>query len=292
MKQKKHFYTEFAYLCGMLFLAAGTKLMELADFGMSMVVAPSYVLYVKFSTVLPWLTFGMTQTLFQVLLLFALCLIMRKYRVLPFLAGYTAIEVLSCVLAVSIPEGSVAAASPVFQTVFRVLLLSLLVLAAWKSRQTYLLAFVSSFFFGLLIDGISLLTALVPAEFFAGPVIRHFNYVLGVVICSMGVAMLFRTYLTPEVFELFVMELSEKFHIKQSRFKTAYDIASTLLTVVLSFLLIGMWKFEGVGIGTVACALVNGMLIGLCTRAYERLWTFRAGLPKLQKFFQDSANAE
>ena len=42
--KKRLFYTELAYLFGILAIALGTAFMERADFGMSMVVAPAYVL--------------------------------------------------------------------------------------------------------------------------------------------------------------------------------------------------------------------------------------------------------
>lgn len=38
--KKRVFYTELAYILGLLVLAVGTAMMERADFGMSMVVAP------------------------------------------------------------------------------------------------------------------------------------------------------------------------------------------------------------------------------------------------------------
>ena len=51
---KKHtFYTEFAYFFGILILALGTAFMEAADFGVSMIVAPAYLLHLKLSQVLP-----------------------------------------------------------------------------------------------------------------------------------------------------------------------------------------------------------------------------------------------
>lgn len=43
------FYTEAAYFIGLVTLALGTALMERADFGMSMVVAPAYLVYLKVS---------------------------------------------------------------------------------------------------------------------------------------------------------------------------------------------------------------------------------------------------
>lgn len=52
MKDKKTFYTELSYLLGILILALDTAFMERADFGVSMVVAPAYILHLKISQIL------------------------------------------------------------------------------------------------------------------------------------------------------------------------------------------------------------------------------------------------
>lgn len=80
MRRKKIFFSEAAYGLGLVTLALGTALMERADFGMSMVVAPAYVLYRKLSQLLPFVTFGMTEYCFQALLLLALALILRRWK--------------------------------------------------------------------------------------------------------------------------------------------------------------------------------------------------------------------
>lgn len=79
-KQKRIFYTELAYLLGIIFLAFGTALMEKGDFGMSMVVAPAYLLYLKISQYASFFTFGMAEYLVQALLLLVLTLIMRRFK--------------------------------------------------------------------------------------------------------------------------------------------------------------------------------------------------------------------
>ena len=69
--QKKIFYTEWAYVLGLWILALGTALMERANFGVSMVVAPAYLLHLKISESLPFFTFGMAEyTLQAVILIF------------------------------------------------------------------------------------------------------------------------------------------------------------------------------------------------------------------------------
>ena len=46
---KRTFFTEAAYAAGLIALALGTALMERADFGMSMVVVPALMIYLKVS---------------------------------------------------------------------------------------------------------------------------------------------------------------------------------------------------------------------------------------------------
>lgn len=228
MKKKITFYTELAYFLGILALAIGTLLMDRGDFGMSMVVAPSYVVWLKLNEVWPWLTLGMTQYIFQAAMLLVMCLIMRRFR------------------------------------------------------MTYLLAFASSVLFGLCLDGCALWMNLIPV---GGLVGQHFNYVGGVLICSVGVSLLFHTYFTPEVYELVVIEAAEVLHKNANRVKMVYDITSTVVGVGLSFLFFGLWHFEGVKLGTVLCALVNGFIIGQCTKVFEHFFEFKDGL-KLRKFFK------
>lgn len=80
--KKRTFYTELAYVIGIITLAVGVTFTERADFGMSMVVAPAYVLH-RFISTLPsmgWFTFGVAEYTFQLLLVVVLMIIMRKFR--------------------------------------------------------------------------------------------------------------------------------------------------------------------------------------------------------------------
>lgn len=226
--KKKTFYAELAFFLGILALAVGSNLMERANFGMSVVLAPSYVIFVKLHELWPWLTFGMMQYIFQAALLLLMCLAVQRFRI------------------------------------------------------TYLLAFASSVLFGLCFDGCKLLLDLITVS---TPLLRHFEYVLGMVVCSLGVSLLFHTYITPEVYELVVIELADRCRWNENKVKTVYDCTSAALGVGLSFLFFGLWHFEGVKIGTVLCALINGLLIAGCTKLLEHFFSFKDGLP-LRTFFK------
>ena len=69
------------YVLGLIFLPLGVALMERSDFGVSMIVAPAYVVYRFISERAAWFTFGMAEYILQAVLLIATMLILRRFRV-------------------------------------------------------------------------------------------------------------------------------------------------------------------------------------------------------------------
>ena len=80
MKGKRVIYSELAFFLGIFILALGTAFMESADFGISMVVAPAYLIHLKVSEYLPFFSFGMSEYVFQAALLILLSLVMGKFK--------------------------------------------------------------------------------------------------------------------------------------------------------------------------------------------------------------------
>lgn len=226
--KKKNFYTEIAYVLGIVFLAFGTALSEKADFGMSMVVAPAYIVHLKVRNFLPWFSFGMAEYCLQALLLILLSIAMKRFK------------------------------------------------------KMYLFSFVTAVFYGFVLDGLMLLVGLLPLGGFQG---RILFFVLGVLNCSFGVALLFNTYIAPEAYELVVKEVSGKFKKDISKTKIVYDCCSCIVAIVMSFIMFGIGHFEGVKFGTVICALVNGFIIGMFSKFLNKIFDFSDGL-KFRKYFE------
>lgn len=80
MSRKRVLYSECAYALGIIALAIGTAFMEKADLGMSMVVAPAYLIHLKISQYLDWFTFGMAEYCLQAVLLILTAVILRKWK--------------------------------------------------------------------------------------------------------------------------------------------------------------------------------------------------------------------
>ena len=210
MKRKRIFYCEPAYFLGIVVLAFGTALMEKADFGMSMVVAPAYLLHLKISEYVPWFSFGMSEYAFQALLLILLSVVMHKFK------------------------------------------------------KSYILSFATAFLYGTVLDIAMKVVALFP---YSGLVWQVIFYIAGLIICAVGVALLLHTYFPPEAYELAVKELSAKFNVTIGKTKTIYDCCSCALAIVLS--LCFFKTFVGVKWGTIACAIINGWLIGKFSQLVE-----------------------
>ena len=225
---KKVFSTELAYVLGILILAMGTAFMEAADFGVSMVVAPAYILHLKISEYLSFFSFGMAEYTLQAVLILLTAIIMRRFRL------------------------------------------------------SYLFSFVTAVLYGFVLVGCIFLVGFIPHEPIA---VRILLYFAGMLSSSVGVSLFFHTYISPEAYELFVKEVSGRFCVNIHKFKTGYDCVSCLVSVALSFIFFGLWHFEGVKAGTVLCALVNGFVIGRCTRFFEHFWRFEDKLP-FRAFFE------
>lgn len=221
------FPTELAYILGLVMIALGASLMEKADFGMSMIVAPAYLIYLKMSEFFSFFSFGMAEYTLQGVLLLLMILVVRRFKI------------------------------------------------------SYLFSFVTAVLYGFILDGFMLLVSGIQEP---GIALRIVLYIFGLLLGSLGVSLEFHTYISPEVYELFVKEVSSKFNKNINKVKTCYDICSCTFGIILSFSFFGLWVFKGVKWGTLVCALINGTLIGLCTKFLEGAFVFKDAL-KLRRFF-------
>ena len=226
---KKRFYSEAAYVLGIVLLAFGTALMERAELGMSMVVAPAYILHLKLSQTFAFFTFGMAEYVLQGALLAVMMLLVMEFR------------------------------------------------------KEYLLSFATAVFYGFTLDIMLKISGLLGNSTMGA---RITLYALGMVVCAAGISLLFHTYIPLEAYEMFVKETSRRTGMDINKFKTVYDCISCAAAVVMSLAFFG--RLEGVKLGTVICALINGRLIGISSELMERAFVFEDGL-KLRKYIEREA---
>ena len=224
---KKHiFYTEAAYFVGLLLLALGTALTAYGGFGISMVVAPAYILHLFLSPHFPFFSFGVAEYCMQAVILLLLTLLLRK------------------------------------------------------AKLSYLLSFAAAIIYGFLLDGAMHLTSLLPVNLF----LQVAAYLLGVGLCTFSIALLFASYLPPAASEMFVKEFSQELHKPIHRIKTFYDCASLALALILSLAFFG--NIQGIGIGTILCALCYGTIIRFWATCFEKRLCFTDKFP-LRHYFKN-----
>ena len=80
IREKRVFYTELSYILGLIILAFGAALTELSDLGVSMIIAPAYILHLKVSEVIPWFSFGVAEYVVQGALILITTIVMRRFK--------------------------------------------------------------------------------------------------------------------------------------------------------------------------------------------------------------------
>lgn len=84
-------FAEAAWICGIVLCAFGVALTVKADFGVSMIAAPSYILHLKIAEYFPSFTLGTAEYCFQGVLLLVMMAVVRRVRFKYFLCFATAV---------------------------------------------------------------------------------------------------------------------------------------------------------------------------------------------------------
>lgn len=84
---------EAAWVIGIFACSLGVCLCTKADFGLSMIAAPPYILHYALRGIFPWFTQGRAEYVWQAVLLLGMCLAVRRFRwryLLSFAAAFIA----------------------------------------------------------------------------------------------------------------------------------------------------------------------------------------------------------
>ncbi len=80
MKKKLSKTAELSWVLAIILCSLNVALCANSGFGVSMVVAPAYILHLKISEFLPWFSFGMAEYCLQGVLLIGCCIIMKRFK--------------------------------------------------------------------------------------------------------------------------------------------------------------------------------------------------------------------
>ncbi len=229
MKKKIKFPSEVAYIMAIAILSFAVAILSAADFGISMIVAPAYLLSLKVGV----LSFGQAEYVIQAGLFIVLCIVLRKFKL------------------------------------------------------SYLFSFVTCLIYGLVLDLWQKIPAFNPTVTAPGSMdlwVRIAMFVCGVLLTSFSVALFFKTYLYPQVYDFFVKAVSARYGIKLAVLKTIVDLSCLTASVVMTFAFFG--KIKGIGWGTLVMAVINGTIIGFFSKMLDKIFDFRPIFPRFANLFK------
>ena len=166
-------------------------------------------------------------------------------------------------------------------------LLILFCLVMKKFKPGYLFSFFAAFTYGVVLDLYTPFVEAIPL-----PTLGHqiALYVFGMMVNSFAISFYFMSYFPPMMYELIVKGFSEKFHIEMGKFKVGYDVTSCVISLGLSLLFFG--RIVGIGVGSLACTFLNGVLIAFWCRVIDRFFDFSPRFPKWKEFFSLNDSVE
>lgn len=144
--------------------------------------------------------------------------------------------------------------------------------------------------------GVSMIAA--PAFVVSEALLAHCSILtVGDMITAFGVACFFRTYMPLQVYELFVYEVTEKYHLKISKTKWIFDLSLLIISVTLALTLfddansfncstIGYASFHSIGLGTLVTTAINSPLISLMGKLIDSLFDHSPRFTKLESFIK------
>ncbi len=229
MSRKIKISSEIAYFAAIVLLSLAVAILSTADFGISMIVAPAYLLSLKAG----FLSFGQAEYVVQAIVFILLCIVLKRFRFVYFFS-------------------------------FGTCLIYGFVLDLWRK-----IPFLNP-------------TATPPGSM--NLPLRIAMFVIGMILTSFSVALFFKTYLFPQVYDFFVKAVSCKYGIKLSRLKTSVDLSCLTAIVIMTFAFFG--EIRGIGWGTLIMALLNGTVIGYFSKLLDKAFDFQPTFTRFAAMFK------
>lgn len=149
--------------------------------------------------------------------------------------------------------------------VWEALILIITIIIVRRFKIKFLLSFLVAVLLGFMID--AWLFVFGGNGVLESMAMRIVFFAIGTLITAIAVSLYFRTSLPLQVYEVAVVEIADRFNLKQGRVKWATDILYLVIAVLLSF---GLTKgLTGIGVGTVIITVVNAPLITACGKVVD-----------------------
>lgn len=228
--KKIKIYSELVYIVALFGLPFSVAMLAAADFGVSMIVAPAYILSQKFTI----FTFGQWDYIVQAFLFVAFCIAMKKFKF------------------------------------------------------TYFVSFITCVLYGTILDMWRAIIPLFNPEITPPGSMdlwqRLVMFVVGELITGFTVMLFFKSYIYPQVCDLFVKGIVEKYNLNKIKAKRVFDFSCLALSIVLT--LVFFKSFVGIKLGTAVIAVCTSILIGIFDKLYNKYFQTQALFKNIEKKFK------
>ena len=163
------------------------------------------------------------------------------------------------------------------EAIWQLVVMIVMVIAVKRFNHRYLYSFGAAIISSVLID--FWLMVFGGVGVYSSLVVRIICFILGEVITAFAIACLFRTTLPLQIHELIVVEIAEKYRIREERVKFANDTLLLFISIALALLL--NHSFDGIGVGTVIITIVNAPLIRMFGHKLDRYLDFESAFPSI-----------
>lgn len=158
-------------------------------------------------------------------------------------------------------------------------LLLLMCIVLKKFKPAFLMSFASALIYGTILDLARKIVDRISAEEMP---LRIALFVLGMVLTSFSVALFFNTYLAPCAYDYFVAKIGSEKGLDMRKWKLCFDFSMLIISLILSFALFR--KPVGISVGTLVMALLNGNIISMFSKLFNKKFEFYDALP-FSKYF-------
>ena len=168
--------------------------------------------------------------------------------------------------------------------IFQCTLILILVIITTKFKVGYIISFFLAIIFGNMID---FCNTFIIQRLPNGLLYNIIYFIVSFSMLSVGMSLLLKCKTPVLPIDTFTRDLPENLNIPYKKAKTTFDLSCLAVTIVLS--IVFLQRFEGIGIGTVICALITGKVVSNVNNYVDKNYDFQ---PIFIKQRDEEANNE
>lgn len=153
-----------------------------------------------------------------------------------------------------------------------------------RFKISYLLSYLTGILYALFSDLIKILVPIFNQNLTISMNMKIGYFFIGMILSGLAVALFYKIYLYPQVYDFFIKVVAQKYQISIKIFKTCFDCSFLVISFVMSYALFG--KLVGIGIGTVIMACCNGMMIEQFQKIIDQYFVCIPYFQKLETYLE------